>query len=200
MTETCKIRYYNLKTYILWFVEFCLVFYVLSLVHECLHGVYSVLTGGQFGKIGIMMWVLFIPVFYITCSGGNTFLVIEGTLLTSWFIALLLVILTSFNFLKLITDYCRALNLSGELFGVQLGAVVKAFGEAVYALPNFMFPDVFEHTAYPGDGTVMYFWFISHGYPGEVQYFIAFLMMLGAFCALVFSLRCHEIFCSRCSV
>ena len=196
----CRIEYYNIKTYILWIIEFFVTFYSLRLVHECLHGIYSVITGGTFGHIGVGQWIFFVPVFYITCSGGNTFAVVEGTLLTTWLIALLLVILTSFNFLRLFMDSCRALNLSGKLFGIQLGAAVEMIGEGIYALPNFVLIDLFGQKIYPGDGTVMYWWFQNMGYNPLTQYFIAFLMIFGGICVVFWVLKCHEIFCSRCSL
>jgi len=199
VSSVCRIEYYNYQTYILWIIEFFTIFYSLSIVHECLHGFYAIITGGSFTQISIYRWILFVPVLCIDVRGGNEFLVTEGTLITTWLIALLLLIFTSFNFLRLVMDYCKALNLSGKLFGVQLGAAVKAIGEGVYALPNFVFPEA-GGSVKAGDGTLMYYWFESVGYSGDVQYVIAFLMIIGGICALIWVLRCHNIFCMKCSL
>ena len=197
--NVCEIEYYNLPTYALWAIQFALVFYGLSIIHELLHGFYAIISGGSFTEISVYKWVLFIPILQIGVVDGNTFLVFEGTLITSWLIAILLALFTSYQFLRLFMDSCRALNLSGKLFGVQLGSSIKAIGEGVYALPNFTFPEP-SGTAKMGDGTIMYYWFQQMGYSPDIQYFIAFLMIVGAICVLTYVLKCHPIFCSRCGL
>jgi len=141
---------------------------------------------------------LFIPVFCVNLSGGNTFLEVEGVLITTWVVSLIITIITSYNFLSSVMNECRARNLSGYLFGVQIGAVIKMIGESIYAMPSFVFP--VKSTIDFGDGTTMYYWFIAHGYSGNLQYFIAFLMLFGSFCVVMWILKCHNIFCDACNV
>jgi len=201
MNNVCKLTYKTRKTYMLWIIQFVIVFIGIRLLHECLHGIYSVITGGTFGKITLYKWVLFIPVFQISCTGGNTFLVVEGTLITTWLVALLIVVFTSFPFLRIVTNECTAINISGKLWGARLAAIEEMIGQGLYALPNFVFiEDLNRGIVRLGDGTVMAEWFVQHGYSYQVQTFIAFLMILGAVCILIWSFRCDPEFCSMCHI
>ncbi len=197
----CKLTYRKSSIYLLWLVEFIITFFGLRLLHECFHGLYAVLTGGQFGQISIMKWVLFLPILQISCSGGNTFLVIEGTLLSTWIVALMIVAATSYPFLRNVMNECTAMNLSGKLWGVRLAAIEEMIGQGVYALPNFVFiQDIVNGKVVGGDGTVMAKWFAEHGYSYQIQTFIAFLMILGGVMILIWSLRCDPEFCSKCYI
>jgi len=191
----CKLTYYNTATYLFWIISFFLTSISLRLLHETLHGIFSVLTGGSFGTISILQWILFYPVFSISCSGGNPFLVIEGTLIAVWFISLFIVLFTSYPVLRLIMDDCTAANLSGKLFGVRLASVVEMFGTAVYALPNFMFY-LGDGYVLGGDGTIMAMIFEQMGYSPQLQYVMAFMMLIGSFFALYYALKCDSLICS----
>lgn len=191
----CKLTYNNLATYLFWVISFFLTSLAIRLTHECLHGIFAVLTGGSFGSIGVLQWVLFYPVFYITSSGGNPFWVIEGTLIVTWLISLLIVIFSSYPFLRLIINDCDAANLSGKLFGVRLAGAVEMWGTAIYALPNFVFY-LDNNTVLGGDGTTMAIIFEQWGYPAQFQYIIAFFMLIGAFFALYYALKCDSLICS----
>jgi len=191
----CRLTYNNLGTYIFWIISFFLTITALRLFHEFLHGAYSVLTGGTFGAIEVFQWILFYPVFSISCSGGNPFIVIEGTLITVWLVSLLIVLFTSYPVLRLVMDDCTAANLSGKLFGVRLGGAFECFGTALYAMPNFMFY-LGNGVVVGGDGTVMAQIFEQLGYPPEFQHVIAFAMLIGAFFALYYALKCDSVVCS----
>lgn len=192
---SCKITYRTAWTYILWALSFFATSMAIRLIHEYLHVFYTVLTGGTAGSVYVMQWILFYPIFAVNISGGNPFLVIEGTLITTWLISLLIVILTSYPFLRLIMNDCDAVNLSGKLFGVRLGAIFEMFGQAIYAMPNFVFY-LGDGIVLGGDGTAMAHVFEQWGYPFEFQYIIAVAMLLGAFFTLYWSLKCDPEVCS----
>jgi len=194
MTYACTLTYRSFKTYLFWIVSFFATSIGLRLFHEYLHLFYTEITGGTAQGIDILDWILFYPIFVAYCSGGNPFLVFEGVLITTWLVSLLIVILTSYPFLRTVMNDCDAANVSGVLFGVRLGAIFEMFGQAIYALPNFVF-FVDDYTLY-GDGTVMMQVFESIGYPGEFQYVIAFMMLIGSFFALYWSLDCDPQICS----
>jgi len=197
MQQVCRITYHGVGTYIFWVISFFITSIALRWIHECLHGIYAILTGGTAGCVYVVDWVLFYPIFAIDIVGGNPFWVIEGTLITTWFIALILVIITSYPFLSKSMSVCDAINASGWLFGVRLGAIFEMFGQAIYALPNFVifFGDL-NHIV--GDGYDMAVFFESIGYPAEYQYVIAVSMLIGAFFTLIWSLKCDPMFCGCC--
>jgi len=191
----CKITYRSFGTYVFWVISFFVVSIGLRLTHELLHVFYAVLTGGSAGSIEILQWILFYPVFAVEIYDGNPFLTLEGTLITTWLISLLIVIMTSYPFLRLFSDDCKAANLSGLLFGVRLGAIFEMFGQAIYAMPNFVFY-LGDNTILGGDGTAMARLFELWGYPPDFQYIIAFFMLIGAFFTLYWSLKCDPEICS----
>jgi len=192
---SCKITYKTGGTYVLWIASFFATSILLRLTHELLHVFYTVISGGSGGVITILQWALFYPIFAVDVYGGNPFLTLEGTIITTWLISLLIVILTSYPFLRLLTSDCDAANLSGKLFGVRLAAIVEMFGQGVYALPNFMFY-LGNTIVLGGDGTSMAYIFEQWGYPPEFQYVIAFSLLLGAFFTLYWSLKCDPEICS----
>ena len=195
MTYACRLEYKRgFGTYVFWTISFFVTSMVIRLIHELFHGFFAVITGGSFGKIEIIEWVLFYPIFGIGIYGGNPFLVTEGTLIATWLISLIIVIATSYPFLRLIMDDCKAANLSGKLFGVRLGAIFERFGQAVYALPNFIL--FVNGEPWGGDGTYMAYLFQQIGYPMELQYVVALCMLVGAFFTLYWSLECDPEICS----
>jgi len=196
--QVCRINYHGWKTYIFWAVSFFITSVSLRWIHECLHGIFAELTGGSAGNVYIMDWVLLYPIFAIDVSGGNPFWVIEGTLIATWLLALIIVLFTSYPFLSRVMNVCDAVNVSGWLFGVRLGAIFEMFGQAIYAMPNFVifFGDLYH---IGGDGYYMALLFESIGYPVEYQYIVAITMLLGAFFTLVWSLKCDPMFCGYCS-
>ena len=198
-TRVCKITYYNWSTYIFWAISFFVTSIALRWIHESLHGLFAILTGGGAGEVFIVDWVLFYPIFAINVWGGNPFWVVEGTLIFTWLIALCIVIFTSYPFLsRTMSNVCDAVNVSGWLFGVRLGAIFEMFGQSIYALPNFLvFLGDLQHAT--GDGYYMATLFESLGYPAELQYVIAITMLLGSFFTLVWSLKCDPMFCGYCS-
>jgi len=198
MVEVCRITNRGIGLYAFWAISFLITSIALRFIHEWLHGVYAILTGGWAGKVFITQWILFYPIFAIEISGGNPFWVFEGVLITTWLISLLIVIFTSYPFLRRVIDACSAVNASIWLFGVRLGAIFEMFGQAVYALPNLViFSDNFRY--FGGDGLTMALIFEQMGYPAEFQYIIAMMMMVGAFFALIWSLKCDPQFCGYCS-
>ena len=196
---SCSLPKRSIGTYIFWIISFFITITAIRLFHECMHGVFSVLTGGEFGSIYVIDWILsFYPIFAISCSGGNPFIVTEGTLIVTWVVALIIAIVTSYPFLSCFTDPCSAANLSFKLFGVRIGAVFEMFGQAVYAMPNFIL--WYENDIVPGDGTYMYQLFENIGYPGDFQYIIAFAMLIGALFTLYWSIKCDPEVCGSCRV
>ncbi len=194
MTYACRLTYHTWKTYAFWIVSFLATSIGIRLFHESLHLFYTEISGGTAQGIDILQWVLFYPIFVAYGSGGNPFMVYEGVLITTWLVSLLIVILTSYPFLSSVMNECDAANLSGLLFGVRLGAIFEMFGQAVYALPNFVF--FVGNIVVYGDGTVMAEVFKQLGYPAEFQYIIAAVMLFGAVLTLYWSLDCDPQICS----
>jgi len=195
MTYVCRLEYKRgFGTYVFWTITFFATTLVIRLIHEFLHGFFAVITGGSFGRIYVVEWILFYPIFAIDVYGGNPILVTEGTLIATWLIALIIVIVTSYPFLRLVMNDCDAANLSGKLFGVRLGAIFEMFGQAVYSLPNFIL--FVNGEAWSGDGTYMAFFFQQLGYPMELQYVISLCLFVGAFFTLYWSLECDPQICS----
>jgi len=199
MTTYCRLTFEDSAfKYIFWGVSFFATSVTIRFIHECLHGLYAVLTGGSAGAIHVFQWVFIYPILMIDVYGGNPFWVIEGTLITTWLISLLIIYLTSFSFLERVTDYCRAADLSGWLMGIRLAGMFEAVGQAVYAMPNFVFFN--DDSLLYGDGTYMYTVFEQIGYPGEFQYIFVVFMLLGAVAMIWYTLRCDPVFCSSCRI
>jgi len=192
---SCRITYKTSSIYIVWLIEFFATVTLIRLIHEFLHGFYAILTGGVMGQISVMQWILFYPVLQIDISGGNPFVTLEGTLITTWLISLLIMIMTSYPFLKSVMPWCNATNLTGYLYGVRLGAIFEMFGTSIYAMPNFMFY-IGNYRFVTGDGTEMALIFEQmYGIP-QLQYVIAFIMLIGSFFALWWAISCDPEICS----